>query len=132
MAWLELDSTDVAEGEYVRGTVVVLNDTGAPIGLSCGIPYSLGIETPFGLETISVTSACNFHVPMAIGESRWPVVARAAYELCSDQPSATKPTCLAGHIPPPLPTGPTRVVVVLAGLVSSSVPLPAPETINVR
>lgn len=133
IAWLELESTAVAAGATIRGTVVVVNDTGSPIELLCmGTPYDTGIETPYGVQFMSRTLACPGPGTIPVGESRWPVLALARYDRCSDQPSTSRPPCQPDRTPPVIPGGLTHIVVVRSQLVPASVPVPAPVEITVE
>ncbi len=131
VAWLELDSPTVTAGGTIRGTVVIVNDTGSTITSVCGSPYVAGVETPYGLQSTSRSAVCSPPQSMPVGESRWPIVALAKYDLCSEPATTTRPPCQADHTPPPIPTGTTRVVVMLDQMVPRGFPVPAPVSITI-
>ena len=134
VAWLELENSEVRSGETIFGVVVVVNDTGSPLKFLCGgSPYAAGVETPFGVESMSRLAVCEAPpASIPVGESRWPIQVPVRYSLCRDEPSPRSPQCAPDHQPPAIQAGPSRVVVDLVQPAPTSAPIPAPVEIVIE
>jgi hypothetical protein len=106
LANLELEATTVASGATLKGSVVIVNDTGKPITAStCGPAFALRLgNDEYAQEVIGLGCAGSSTIP--VGRSTHPVEVVAAYTTCT-QPGfeGTGPPCQADGTPPGLPAG---------------------------
>lgn len=86
-ATLQLPSFTITSGATMNGTVVIDNQSGAPITMSgCG-PMVLVELHGQGIDQSDLSLACETTRPLPVGRSSYPVQVRATYNECEVAPS---------------------------------------------
>ena len=140
---LSLAGRRAVAGHPIHGTLTVLNTTGAPVRVSCGLSSWAAI----GLRNRDVAFQATFDVPICAsqaalkpGTTQFAISVPTTYGQCTESGSPVLgiPRCVASRgkpsrrTPPPLPVGRYWTVVVLDGPTYQGFALSAPIPVTIR
>jgi hypothetical protein len=123
-ATLVLPATTIKVGRYIDGSILVDNETGQAIHVgACGEIFQVDLANQHVVPNPAWTTCAHiFTIPA--GPSAWPISVGTTYDQCG---FTGTPRCVHDRIPD-LPTGTYEATTYEAG---STIPVPAPQTIDV-
>jgi hypothetical protein len=133
---LILRTSRVTAGAQIPATIVITNRGQAPVKLAdshgCRPGYAAAVTNAKFPPNVSFGAACAVRpLVLAPGVTRLKTTVSTSYQGCTPtkaQATPMFPKCLPGkHLPPPLPAGQYRVV-----LVGENLALPAPAAVPVQ
>ena len=136
---IELPSETIVAGSTMHGTLIIENNTGAPVAQSrCPddrwqVYITNGVAASGPAPDIAVIYKCDRNPPdLPVGETKLPFTFDASYDHCAPAADSYPPTpkCLPGdNIMPPLPAGDYRVEI--KGSPYTGLPKPPVLTVHV-